>query len=72
MQIKTVIGIPARGSGPVVAPSGKKSKATVDTVRLRKLSDQLVESMRSPLTLPGNWHIITNEKRLPIDGQPKF
>ena len=43
MQIKTVIGIPARGSGPVVAPSGKKSKATIDTVRLRKLSDQLSE-----------------------------
>ena len=43
MQIKTVIGIPVRGSGPVGEPSRKKSKTTVDIVRLRSLSDQLSE-----------------------------
>ena len=43
MQIKTIIGIPACGSGPAGPSSGKKNKATVDTVRLRKLSDQLSE-----------------------------
>ena len=43
MQIKTVIAIPARGSGPVGAPSGKKTKVSVDKLRLRSLSDQLSE-----------------------------
>ena len=43
MQIKTVIGIPAHGSGPDGIPSGKKSKVSVDKLRLRQLSDQLSE-----------------------------
>ena len=43
MQIKTVIGIPAHGSGPAGATSGKKSKATIDILRFRNLSDQLSE-----------------------------
>ena len=43
MAMKTIIAIPAHGSGPVGVPSEKQSKATLDILRLRQLSDQLSE-----------------------------
>ena len=43
MQIKTVIGIPTRGSGPVGLSPKKKAQVSIDTERLSKLSYQLSE-----------------------------
>ena len=43
MKVKTVIAIPARGSGATGNPTGKKVKISIDTDRLRQLSDQLSE-----------------------------
>ena len=43
MQVKTVIGISAHGSGPASVSSGKKTKVVIDALRLRQLTDQLSE-----------------------------
>ena len=41
MQVKTIIGIPAHGSGPVGFSPKKKAQLSIDTDRLSKLSYQL-------------------------------
>ena len=43
MKVKTVIAIPAHGSGPTGHTSGKRVKINIDTDRLRQISDQLSE-----------------------------
>ena len=43
VEVKTVIAIPARGSGLASRRTKKKMKINLDTDRLRQLSDQMSE-----------------------------
>ena len=43
MKVKTVIAIPARGSGPIENTPKKRGKVSIDIDRFQRLSDQLSE-----------------------------